>query len=109
MSIFSSCYYDIEEELYPTGSTSNCDTTALSYIADIRPIIDAKCATSGCHVAGGSGPGDYTVYANLFTVVQNGKLRERVLNLQNMPPSGALSSCDQLKIEHWINNGAKQN
>ena len=108
-SLASSCYYDIEEELYPEGSLPNCDTLNLSYLADIRPIIDSKCTVSGCHVSGGSAPGDYTLYSTLKSVAESGKLIERVINLENMPPSGPVSSCDQLKIQEWVVSGAKQN
>jgi hypothetical protein len=53
------CYYDVASELYPD---ENCNTPAVvDYATQVKALIDSRCATSGCHVAGGSGPGDFSV------------------------------------------------
>jgi hypothetical protein len=52
------CYYDVASELYPD---ENCNTPAVvDYATQVKALIDSRCATSGCHVAGGSGPGDFS-------------------------------------------------
>lgn len=103
------CYYDNEEELYPN---SFCDTVNVTYSGAIEPIIIAKCATPGCHVAGGSGSGDFTTYAGVIAKIQNnGPFLASVRSSPDaipMPPSGStqLRSCEVRKIELWIAAGA---
>lgn len=103
------CYYDNQEELYPN---SFCDTVNISYSGAIEPIIIAKCATPGCHVAGGSGSGDFTTYAGVIAKIQNnGPFLASILMSPDaipMPPSGSpqLRSCEVRKIELWIAAGA---
>lgn len=106
ISLNNSCYYDVEEELYPN---SVCDTSVTTFMAVIDPIIASNCAVSGCHVPGGTGLGDYTAYAGVKAAVDNGKIQNRAIDLKNMPPSGPLSNCDILKLQKWINNGAQNN
>jgi hypothetical protein len=38
-----------------------------------------------------------------------GAVQQRALVTKDMPPSGALSSCDQQKLQVWIDNGANNN
>lgn len=102
----SGCYYDNEEELYPN---SFCDTVNVSYSGAISPIVQARCATPGCHVAGGSGTGDFTVFTELKEQVDNGRL---MLSLRGgadaipMPPDGALRDCEVEQFQLWVNAGA---
>jgi hypothetical protein len=104
--IYSSCYWDNAEELYP--DSGNCDTSDLSYPDVIKPIIDLNCAVSNCHVAGTGNP-DFTSYAGLKAAVDNGSVMDRVVVKKDMPPSGPLSSCNIAKIEAWIEIGAPSN
>lgn len=103
----SSCYYDKEEELYPNNGV--CDTTSISYATNIEPIIDGKCATSGCHVGGGSGNGIFDSYNAVKAKVDNGSFANRVLVVKDMPPSGLLTECQLKWIELWIAAGAPNN
>ena len=100
--LLSSCYYDNEETLYPLES--NCGNANISYTADIKAIIDANCATSGCHV-NNTGRTLLTQYSEVKAIADNGQLADRVLVRKDMPPSGPLSTCDQQKIRAWIDNG----
>ena len=101
----SSCYYDNEEELYPTPTVCNSDS--MTYDLHIAPIINAKCAIPGCH--NGSQSPNLLGYENV-----NGRL-DRILNRavvnKSMPPSSKtpLTDCEIKQIESWINNGAPQN
>jgi hypothetical protein len=99
------CYYDVEEELYPPS----CDTSVTTFSATIEPIIQARCATPGCHVPGGTGPGDFTSYSGMQPALQDGSFESQVLVNKVMPPTGALSSCDLNQIQRWVNNGAQNN
>lgn len=101
-----SCYFDNEEELY--GPVS-CDVSAITYSNDVLPIINASCATTGCHVSGGTGPGDFTNYNELKAKVDNGTFNTRVLVQQNMPPNSSLSDCELQTLEAWIDSGAQNN
>ena len=102
LSLYS-CYNDNEEELY--GPVS-CDVSAVSYTNDVLPIINASCATSGCHVSGGTGPGDFSNYNDLKGKVDNGSFENRVLVQKNMPPSTPLSDCELAILQAWLDNGA---
>ena len=42
--LIGSCYYDVEEELYPS---LECDTADITYTADVLPIIEGNCFS--CH------------------------------------------------------------
>jgi len=105
----SSCYYDNEEELYPYGNL-NCDTlTNITYTNSIQAIANTNCAISGCHT--GVNPTGGIVletYQQMKSIADDGKLGNRVLVQQNMPPSGPLSTCDLEAIQVWINNGAPE-
>ncbi|WP_027418727.1 hypothetical protein [Crocinitomix catalasitica] len=106
IAVISSCYKDNEEDLY---KDSECDVTDVSFSEDIMPIINASCATVGCHIAGGSGNGEFINYAQVFTKVENGSLMNRVVTLRDMPPSGSLTDCQIEHFEQWINDGALDN
>lgn len=106
----SGCYYDNEEELYQYYYQANaCDTTNVSFAADIFPIIQGNCATAGCHVAGGGGPGIFSNYAGIMDKVNNGSFENRVLIQRDMPPSGALTDCQINLLQAWLRAGTPNN
>jgi hypothetical protein len=100
---FPGCYYDVEQELYPGTS---CDLTNTTYSGAVEPIVSTNCAVPGCHVGGGVSP-DLSTYAGVNSNI--GAVEQRALITKDMPPSGALSSCDQQKLQVWIDNGANNN
>ena len=100
--LFHGCYYDNAEELYPN---STCNLSNLSYDLVIKPIIDANCAISGCHVSG-TGRKDLSTYQGLKDVADDGRLHDRLVVKKDMPPSQPISNCDIAAIDAWINNGA---
>lgn len=101
----SACYYDVEEELYPG---SNCGTPEQpTYTEHVKAVIDANCATSGCHVDGGTGPGNFTSYEAISGYLPD-VIEARVISSMDMPPSTPLTTCDFQLIETWINNGAPE-
>lgn len=100
----SACYYDNEVEQY---GQSTCDTVAVSFSQDIQPILNASCTS--CHAPGGEQAGtpftNYTEVSNFYN-----QITERVQGIGGiMPPSGAISDCNQLKIAAWVNAGAPNN
>ena len=105
----SSCYYDNEEELYP-DYLNPCDTLPATYTNNVKAIIDANCATSGCHTGVAPTGGLFLdTYQQVSAIALNGDLSNRVIVQKNMPPSGPLSNCDMETLQNWINAGAPEN
>jgi hypothetical protein len=107
--LFSSCYYDNEEYLYPTTGQSNCDTINVTYNAAIAPIFADNC--NGCHNS--SSPGGNVITDNHDDLVTN---IDKVWNSINhigsfpMPKDGnKLSDCNIAKINRWRNLGMPNN
>lgn len=107
--LISGCYYDVEEELYPT---IECQTDEMSYSGDILPIIETDCYV--CHSAAANF-GNITLegYSEIKKHVDNGGLLGAVKHdggFSPMPKNQAmLLECEIEKIEAWIQNGALNN
>ena len=92
-----------------------------SFSADIAPILTSRCATAGCHVAGGPHGVDLRTYDSLSaggdagTIVIAGNARESEVVKQivqgRMPPDPAepLDAAEIQLIIDWINEGAENN
>ncbi len=82
-------------------------TANLSYADDIDPIVQSKCAISGCH--DGTQP-DFTVFENFQARANNqpGGVRQRV-KTGDMPRSGSLTGEEISMILCWIDEGAQNN
>src|SRR5262245_30791598 len=65
------CYYDVEEELYPSGA---CDTTNVTYSLSVKPILDQNCNI--CHATGSTAGGGIVLdtYSGVNGVAQTGQL-----------------------------------
>ncbi|HET9058160.1 MAG TPA: cytochrome c [Chitinophagaceae bacterium] len=107
--MLSSCYYDVEKELYPP---SLCDTTNLTFSSAIVPIIQKNCVS--CHNT--LSPGGNIIldtYGGVSAAASSGKLYGSITysaGYSPMPPGGTkLSNCDLTKINKWINNGILNN
>ena len=105
----SGCYYDKENELYPTKG--NCDTIGvMTYSGSIAPIMVANCNI--CHSAGNpSGSVVTSNYDGLSIVAKTGQLWADV-NWEGDPmPKGGdkLSVCDLAKIKKWVDAGSPNN
>ena len=118
LSVFNSCTYNKEKVLYPPKP--DCDTIAVSFKNTIKPMIDAHCTNSGCHVAGTPIVGNFTLetYKDISREaldINNGQsvLYGAVAQLalfSPMPKGGTkLIDCDIKKLKAWINQGAKNN
>lgn len=87
--------------------------TALTYTADIRPILVTNCGFSGCHGSNpGSGLEDFTVYANAKEHVQHAHFLgalEHNSKYEAMPQGRAkLPDSLILKIACWAKNGSPE-
>lgn len=103
--VFSSCYYDKEELLYP--SPVDCNTLNARYSTHIAPIIQTRCAISGCHDASsGNKGGPFTNY----TLVQ---LKANTIKAQvesgAMPQGSSLTANEIRLISCWVSSGAPNN
>lgn len=106
---WSACYYDVEEEIYPS---IECDTNNVTYAATIVPLLQANCYS--CHSAAAN-LGNITIegYSNLKRFVDNGQLLGSIRHeagFSAMPKNQPqLVGCNIQKIEQWINDGALNN
>ena len=107
-----SCYYDVEEELYPV--TPGCDTSNVTLSGKVRPIIVKSCYACHSEAKAISVGGGYNLesYAGLKSQVDNGKLIKAINHLPGasaMPKgsSSKIDACEIKVIEKWIEKGAK--
>lgn len=108
---FSGCYYDVEEELYPSPAAS-CDTTGITYSGKIEPLLAFNCYV--CHSAAiAEGGVVLEGYQNVLQYAGNGKLLSAVTHEAGttpMPKGGSkLPVCDIEYIRNWINQGTPDN
>lgn len=103
------CYYDNEEALYPTLSSS-CDTANITFSGTIIPIFNNNCYS--CHSSttstfGGNirleGIADVMVYSGriIAAIKQTGPIA--------MPPNGKIKVCSITQFEIWVKNGMLNN
>lgn len=108
ITIYTGCYYDVEEELYPTG----CDTVDVSYANEITPIINNNCIN--CH-SKAANQGNITLegYEEILKYANGGSLLGSVKQIQGFAamPQGApkINDCSISKIESWIKAGSPNN
>lgn len=86
-----------------------CDNATMTWSLKVNSIITTNCATSGCHVPGGRGNGDFTSYSGVKSKVDNGSMMDRVVVKKDMPQGGLLPDYERRVIECWISSGAPQN
>jgi hypothetical protein len=99
-----SCTYDKGE----VPVKDECDST-VSYATDIAPLTTTYC--NSCHIAGGTGTGDFTTYAGLKEKADNGTLKYHVIDIADMPQAGSpqLSAAERKLIGCWIKQGSPDN
>ncbi|MCB9234822.1 MAG: hypothetical protein H6581_24425 [Bacteroidia bacterium] len=88
--------------------TPKCDGSTPTYTTEIQPIIESKCNGSGCHNAGSSA-GDWTTYAKLKPILNNGRFESTVLVQQTMPLGSQLSQSQLNALQCWADNGFPEN
>ncbi len=104
-----SCYYDVEEEIYPK---TDCNTTNITYSMDIVAVLQSNCYV--CH-SQAANQGGITLegYNNLKSYVDNGRFLGAIKHDAGYSPmpQGApqLPDCQIAQIEQWISDGAPNN
>ena len=107
--LVSSCYYDSEEDLYPS---IDCDLTDITYSTAVLPIISTKCY--GCH-SQAANFGNITLegHTSLKKYADNGELLGSIKHQSGfsaMPQNLAkLLDCEIEKIDAWVQAGALNN
>ena len=87
-----------------TTTSGDCSSTPKSFSIDVNPVIQASCATSGCHGAGSNnGPGALVTYSQVFNA--RSAIRASVSS-GRMPKNGSLTTSEKAKIICWIDNGS---
>lgn len=111
MVFVSSCYYDVESELY--GAAGPCDVASVTYSSTIVPLMQNN-GCLGCH-SGVSASGNIRLdsYAAVQVQAQNGRLFGAINHsggFAPMPQGGnKMLPCDINKIKTWIDSGSPNN
>lgn len=111
MVAISSCYYDVEERLYPAEI---CDTTNITYALTVKPILDANCNLSGCHNTASASAGiALEQYSQVKSYIDQPKFIGSLWHdaaYSAMPKNAAaLSACQIRKLDQWRLNGSPNN
>jgi uncharacterized membrane protein len=114
IATITGCYYDSEEALYPTVSTT-CDVTNVTFATTVKPILQASCLS--CHSnskAASSGSGiKLEDYSDVAITAKNGQLMGSVNHSSGyvaMPYGGGkLTDCEISQLQKWIDNGTLNN
>ncbi|HEY5692394.1 MAG TPA: hypothetical protein VIS49_13125 [Cyclobacteriaceae bacterium] len=80
--------------------------TGVSFAAQIQPIINTKCAITGCHNGDNGAARNWTVYDNVKTNAANIKTRT---GNGSMPLNGSLTQEQINLIACWVDDGALNN
>ncbi|MBL7813606.1 MAG: hypothetical protein JNL70_01285 [Saprospiraceae bacterium] len=93
--------------------TVTCTGTTPTYTADIKAIMDASCAISGCHNASSKADGyDLSTYAGTSSAAGKNAFLGSVQHKSGydaMPKGGSkLSDATLTKIACWVQNGTPQ-
>lgn len=105
---FAGCYNDNEQLLYPGSGTVSCTGVNAKFAADVKLIIQNKCATAGCHDAATAAGGAVLVtYAQIAGFAA--RINQRCVIEKNMPPGSPLTKVEIAILKCWIDSGAINN
>lgn len=99
------CYYDAGELLYPEGQS--CTGVPASFSTDVFPLIQSRCALTGCHAAGSTNTGgSLTSYSEISS---KASLIRNAISSGLMPVGSSLSTAEIKSILCWVDSGAPNN
>jgi len=79
----------------------------------IKPIIDSRCATAGCHIDAQASGISLSSYQGVAGIANSGKLLSAITHngQASFMPKGQpkLDDCTIAKITKWVNDGAPNN
>jgi len=95
----------------PEPEIDECDGNVVSFVGQIKPIIDTSCALPGCHNGDNGADRNWTVFNNFKAKKDN--VKDRVTRPPgvpgHMPLSGSITS-DQIQlIVCWVDQGGQDN
>lgn len=117
------CYYDDEVTLYPPSSNpidttggGGCDTTNVTYLGTIGPLISQRCLPA-CHSAATNAASGGNInlesYNSLKLYATNGRLLGAVTHApgySQMPNDNTtLTSCQIAYFRTWVRQGSLNN
>lgn len=114
MLISLSCYYDNQEDLYPTLSSTSCKDTQVSFSSQVLPLMNARCNQSSCH-NGNDRAGQIVLdnFTNLLVSANDGSLLGSMRHSAGylpMPDGAAmLDNCSIELVATWISEGSLNN
>ena len=88
LSFATACTFD---QLEPVQEPDICNSITPTYSVDVKPIIDSKCAISGCHVSGFP-TGDFSTFEGMSSRLESGLVNKRVIEFKDMPPPQSYGS-----------------
>jgi hypothetical protein len=107
-----SCYYDSEEALYPSLSSS-CDTASVTFSGTIAPILENNCLSCHSNAAAASAGGGIRLQDYADVKAQNVKVAGAIKQLSGYSPmpknGGRLSDCSIRQFDIWVLNGMPEN
>ena len=123
MCLFAACEHQPPQKIILSkgadwvDTSSNCSSDTVYFVNDILPIIQSSCAQAGCHDEATKAE-DVLLdkYSNIMSTgevvkgqAMQSKLFEEIYKNKMPPYPMSLSAEQKLKIEKWINQGAKNN
>ena len=108
-----------DDILAPTDSHESVDVVEASFQHDLLPILTARCALAGCHVADGPHGLDFRTYESFIAGGEHGpafipgnaeesQVVEEIVS-GRMPPGGPPLSAAEIQLfVDWINQQAPQ-
>lgn len=103
--LFTSCYYDNEEMLYPQSGGA-CDTANVTFAGTIATILNDNCLS--CHSDANASFGGGIHLQSLNDIRSNSPhIMPAVTRTgpKPMPPNGALKACSVSQLDIWIKKG----
>jgi hypothetical protein len=110
--LLSSCFYDVEQELYPADL---CDTANVSFSNHVSVTIETYCLSCHSQISSSTIGGGIVLenYSGVKAMADNGRLLSAVSydgNASTMPKGGSqIPSCDIAFIKAWVVLGAPNN
>lgn len=99
---------DLKKEENGDSNGDGCQTEEISYNNGISAVLSENCTLSGCHDGSSASAPDMTDYEGAKTYADNGRIEERVLEREDMPPAEDLDDCSKEKIAEWLAAGAPE-
>ena len=112
--VFSACYYDNQEEMYPSLNPENFVVGTISFNSAVLPIMTQHCNQSTCHNSiDRASQIVLDNHADLLVSANDGSLLGSIRHTSPYSPmpksAGKLDDCTIQKVATWIEQGALDN